>query len=85
LLSPWLPWNVVSQESEPPRAGVAPSQRIGVSAYNSRRFEAILSLSAKDAKGRCLAIFPDHLLPKSLVSIDDPGGVITGALGLARR
>lgn len=92
LLAPWLPWNVpahaAGETTEPSsRAPViaAPSQRIGVTVHRSRRFEAILTPSTKDAAGRCLAIFPDRLQPGSVVAVDDPEGVIVGALGIGRE
>jgi RES domain-containing protein len=81
LLGPWLPWNVLPQEPNRPRAA-APSQRIGSSVHACRRFEAILSPSTKDAEGQCLAIFPDRLQPGSRVVIDDPHGTVSGSLGL---
>ena len=81
LLGPWLPWNASSAERGAP-AAVAPSQRLGLAVYESGRFEAILSPSAKDAQGSCLAIFPDRLRRGSHLTIDDPEGVIRAALGL---
>ena len=84
LLGPWLPWNATSSERGAP-AAFAPSQRVGLAAYESRRFEAILSPSAKDVHGSCLAIFPDRLRRGSRLTIDDPEGVIRAALGLGRR
>jgi hypothetical protein len=53
-----------------------------VSVYASNRFEAILSPSAKDAAGRCLAIFSERLQHGSRVAIDDSGGTIRGILEL---
>ncbi len=85
LLGPWLPWNTARREADDPQAAAAPSQRIGMSVYASRRFEAILCPSAKDASGCCLAIFPDRLQPGSVVTVDDPGGTIAGTLGIGRR
>ena len=85
LIGPWLPWNATPREPSSPLAVAAPSQRIGLAVHASRRFEAILVPSAKDAQGCCLAIFPDHLRPRSRVMIDDPQGVISGALGLRQH
>jgi hypothetical protein len=83
LLGPWLPWNAASAEHRPPP--VAPSQRLGLAVYESRGFEAILSPSAKDVRGSCLAVFPDRLRRGSRLTIDDPEGVIRAALGLGGR
>jgi RES domain-containing protein len=85
LTGPWLPWNARTDAPGSAVAAVAPSQRIGLSVYPSRHFEAILAPSAKDAKGRCLAIFPDRLQSGSRVVIDDAQGIISGALGLRRH
>ncbi len=85
LIGPWLPWNATPYEPNSTRAIAAPSQRIGLAVHAGRRFEAILAPSAKDAQGRCLAIFPDHLQPGSRVAIDDPHGILSGALGLRRH
>ena len=85
LLGPWLPWNVPAGGAANAGTFVAPSQRIGMSVYASRRFEAIRSPSAKDPGGQCLAIFPARLQPGSVVAIDDPQGVISGALGVRDR
>jgi RES domain-containing protein len=84
LLAPWLPWNIPAHGSEDPGA-VAPSQLIGAAVYASGRFEAILSPSAKDPGGRCLAIIPDRLQPGAAITVDDPHGTIVGALGLRPR
>jgi len=84
LIGPWLPWNVAASGSSESETAYAPSQRIGVAMHQSRRFEAILSPSAKDPAGTCLAIFPDRLRPESQVSVEDPGGMIAAALGLRR-
>ena len=88
LLGPWVPWNVLPPDREPrgPQSvAAAPCQTLGRAVHTSRRFEAILSPSAKDASGRCLAIFPDRLREASSVAIDDPEGIIRGALGLRER
>jgi RES domain-containing protein len=86
LLGPWLPWNVPAlSESGTNQVHAAPSQLIGLSVYASRHIEAVLSPSAKDSAGRCLAIFPDRLQPGSRIGIEDPEGTITGALGLGRH
>lgn len=87
LLGPWLPWNfpVRSDAVDQPETHVAPSQLIGVSVYASRRFEAILAPSSKDPAGRCLAIMPERLHASSSVSVDDPEGTISRALGLPQR
>lgn len=85
LTGPWLPWNARPDAPSDALGTTAPSQRIGLAVYVSRRFEAILAPSAKDAKGCCLAIFPDRLQPGSRVVIDDPQGIISGALGLRRH
>lgn len=82
LIGPWLPWNAALHEPSSSHVVAAPSQRIGLAVHASGRFEAILAPSAKDAQGRCLAIFPDHLQPGSRVAIDDPQGVLSGVLGL---
>ena len=83
LLGPWLPWNVPGPDDR--RGVAAPSQRLGAAVYAAGRFEALLAPSAKDPDGRCLAIFPDRLQPASRVAIDDPEGLIAGALGIAER
>ena len=89
LLGPWLPWNVPAPSALPSavesHSVAAPSQLIGVSVYASQRFEAIVFPSAKDATGRCLAIFPDRLRAGSIVAVDDPQGAITATLGMNRR
>lgn len=93
LVGPWIPWNwqptatderARAAASEKPATPIflAPSQRIGAAVHRSGRFEAILAPSAKDPAGRCLAIFPEHLRRGSAVSIDDPDGTITAALGI---
>lgn len=86
LLGPWLPWNVgpADRAASAPRP-LAPSQRLGLAVYESKRFEAILFPSAKDPLGSCLAIFPDRLRHGSRVTVDDKEGVIRAALGIARR
>jgi len=81
LLGPWLPWNVPTPSEFAP----APSQRIGIAVHASRRFEAILTPSTKDVAGRCLAIFPDRLQSSSVVSVEDPNGIIAARLGLGNR
>ncbi|MBI4518667.1 MAG: RES family NAD+ phosphorylase [Deltaproteobacteria bacterium] len=81
LLGPWLPWSAADPDDRGERA--APSQRLGAAVYASRRFEAIMTPSAKDPGGRCLAVFPDHLQAGSRITIDDPAGIIAGALGIA--
>jgi RES domain-containing protein len=86
LLGPWLPWNVGSAEpTEPVPRPLAPSQRLGLAVYESKRFEAILFPSVKDPLGNCLAIFPDRLRHGSRVTVDDPEGMIRAALGIAGR
>jgi RES domain-containing protein len=89
VVGPWLPWNTPGPSAVPTdgesgqrHEAIAPSQHLGLSVHASRRFEAVLSPSAKDPAGRCLAIFPDRLRPGSRVVIDDPHGAISGALGL---
>ena len=86
LLGPWLPWNVPAGPAESDRGDIhtAPSQLIGVAVHASGRFEAVLSPSAKDAAGRCLAIFPGRLQASSVVTIDDPRGTLAGTLGMNR-
>jgi RES domain-containing protein len=88
LLGPWIPWNTPAPASEAMsdarQPALAPSQHIGNVVRQSRRFEAILSPSAKDPTGRCLAIFPDRLQLGSSIRIDDRDGVIRGALGLPK-
>jgi len=94
ILGPWLPWNVQAPPTAEPPDGKAatekpvslsaPSQRLGVAIYGSRRIEAVLAPSAKDGTGRCLAIFPDRLQPGSFVTVDDPDGRISAALGIAK-
>jgi RES domain-containing protein len=88
LLGAWIPWN--TSPAEPPTRGseavpASPSQVLGRLAHASRRFEAILAPSAKDPAGRCLAVFPARLRNGSSITVDDPQGVIRGALGLAER
>jgi RES domain-containing protein len=88
LLGPWVPWNVVASGFErrrPALVTAAPGQALGRVVYASGRFEAILSPSAKDPGGRCLAILAGRLRDASSVTIDDPTGIIRGALGLRDR
>ncbi|MBI3782179.1 MAG: RES family NAD+ phosphorylase [Deltaproteobacteria bacterium] len=84
ILTPWIPWNTPlrSRAEREQVAAIAPSQQMGLAAYESGRFEAILAPSAKDPAGQCLAIFPDRLHQKSHLAVDDPQGVIRAALGL---
>lgn len=83
LLGPWLPWNAIGAGDEwNPEVNLAPTQRLGIAAHDSNRFEAILAPSAKDPSGLCLAIFVDRLSSGSKVDVDDPRGRIRATLGL---
>lgn len=89
LVGPWLPWSapipaempIDGQPQIPPPSRKAPSQRLGEIVHADRRFEAILSLSAKDPSGRCLVIFPDRVFPDSSVEVDDPSATVRARLG----
>jgi len=83
LLGPWLAWNAAAPvDSDRQRPVTAPTQELGLALYNSKRFEALLAPSAKDAAGTCLVIFPGRLRPRSRVKVDDPRGSIHATLGL---
>jgi RES domain-containing protein len=74
LLGPWLAWESAAEGDLPP------TQAFGAMLHASRRFEAILYPSTKDATGRCLAIFPDRLRAASTLLVDDPDGTVRSAL-----
>lgn len=61
ILGPWRPWNVRKESGA--AVTLAPTQLLGRRVHESRRFEAILTPSARDSAGRCLALFPDRLGP----------------------
>ncbi len=80
LIGPWITWGI--DDPSQAVAALAPSQRIGSAIHADGRFEGILTLSAKDPGGRCLAIFPDRLRESSHVRVADPDGAIRASLGL---
>ncbi len=80
LVGPWITWGIGDPSQAVP--ALAPSQRIGSAVHADGRFEGILTLSAKDPGGRCLAIFPERLRKSSQVRVADSDDTIRASLGL---
>jgi RES domain-containing protein len=53
-----------------------PTQRLGHTAYDAGRIEAIAYPSTVNPGGVCLAVFPERLRPGSFLEVQDPDGMI---------
>jgi hypothetical protein len=60
---------------------LAPTQRLGVAVYKSKRFSAIRYRSSRAKRGYCLVIFPDRLSrADESVRVSDPMGIFSQSL-----